>query len=64
MSSIHLAPDSARRQREPRCSCCDRTAAFVCDLCGKPYCVDCYIRTGDLDLCPGPCDPGEEEPHV
>jgi hypothetical protein len=61
MSSIHLAPDSVRRSSEPRCSCCDRTAAFICDLCGKPLCVDCREGTSaGLDLCPGPCGPEEE----
>jgi hypothetical protein len=64
MSSIHLAPDSVRRASEPRCSSCDRTAAFVCDLCGKPLCVDCRGHAAGLDQCPGPCEPREEEPHA
>jgi predicted amidophosphoribosyltransferase len=68
MSSIHLAPDAVRRQSEPRCSFCDRTAAFVCDLCGKPLCVDCReCGRGEfqgIDLCPGPCELKEEEPHA
>jgi hypothetical protein len=61
MSSIHLAPDSARRSSEPRCSFCDRTAAFVCDLCDKPLCVNCRTGTSaGMDLCPSPHGPGEE----
>jgi hypothetical protein len=65
MSSIHLAPDSVRRASEPRCSFCDRTAAFLCDLCGKPLCVDCRAGTSaGLDLCPGSRDPEKEEPHA
>jgi hypothetical protein len=64
MSSIHLAPDSVRRASEPRCSFCDRTAAFLCDLCDRPLCVDCRVKAtpgfAEMDWCPGSCEPGEE----